>query len=572
MVLCPPHPAHPSSPGRDLDLGPADPLLDLEPGEDEPARLPGPATRTSARETVLTTPTRPRRKPKRTRLVMATALTAVLAFALGAAGPYPSSPGGLGGHPPAHKTRSAGRGALLSPKNVIIQARARQRRRQRRIITGAVAAAAAAGRVAAGPGSPPQHQQRSRPHHGGAPVPASWAERLPGLAALDKGQDASISGLSCPSAGNCAIDGTYDVYGTGTVSSDGTSTMQYHSHVFVASEVRGRWRKAQDIPGLAALGADNNASIGPVSCPSPGNCTAVGYYGRSGQVTGFLVVEHHGTWRNAQPIPGLRAPLPQGITIALSCASVGNCAFGGAYTPRTHHGVQAFADSETNGKLGKAQPIPGLAGLAKGASSYITVISCASAGNCGLTGNYIASGAKYGSTPFVTSQVSGTWGDAQPVPGLAALDHGTGAMATTVSCPAPSECTAGGYYARTGTHRSVSLHAFTVTQTGGTWHAAQQVPGITALNTSGTATIGAHGCGPGSCNALSCGSAGSCSAGGQVVDTSTGTAQAFTVAQTGGTWHAAQQVPGITALNTGHDASIQDVSCPVPLQNPSQGV
>lgn len=264
---------------------------------------------------------------------------------------------------------------------------------------------------------------------------------------------------------------------------------------------------------------------------------------------------------------------PQGMPVALSCASVGNCAFGGAYTPRTDHAVQAFVDGEANGKLGKAQPVPGLAWLAKGASSYITVISCASAGNCtaggwyghpdrdqggfvvsetdgvwgtaepipdtpavgkffavaaiscasagncGLTGNYIASGTGSWITPFVASQVGGTWGDAQPVPGLAALDHGTGAMATTVSCPAPGECTAGGYYARTGTHRSVSPHAFTVTQTGGTWHAAQQVPGITALNTGHDASI----------QDVSCPPAGLCASAGSYQSRPDGNAQIFVV-------------------------------------------
>jgi hypothetical protein len=569
-------------------------------------------------------------------MVCAAVLTAVLAFAVDGTGPNSWSPGG---HPLARIARSTGPGALFSPQNVIIRARARQRRRWRRIIIVSGVIGAAIGRAAAGAGSPPRHGQRSRTHHGGVPVPALQAERLPGLAALDKGQGASISGLSCPSAGNCAIDGTYGVYDTPPGLLPGRP-WRYHSHVFVASEVHGRWRQAQDLPGLTALHADGVASIGPVSCPSPENCLAVGYYGRSGQATAFLAVEHDGTWRNARRIPGLRALLPQDSTVAVSCSSVGNCAFGGAYKPRIHHGAEAFVDSEINGMWNKAQPVPGLAALASGAPSgvtaiscaspgnctaggwyagqdfdqggfvvsqtdgvwgiaeqipgaqalrglgAVTAISCASAGNCGLTGNRTPPGDKDAITPFVASQVSGTWGNAKPVPGLPALDdHSSMAMATMLSCPAPGGCTAGGYYIRRHQHRKV--YPFTVTQTDGAWHTAQQVPGITAFNASGAATIsvdrcgdpfvtaflrscGAHSCALAvSCSALSCGSVGNCTAG-VTIGINFYAGRAFTVTQTGGTWHAIQQIPGLSALNASNDSDIVDVSCPQQAPAPAR--
>lgn len=641
MVLCPPHSEQTSGvdldPFPDLGPGPADPFPDLQPSQDGPAPLPNPGIGTAARAEVSTRLTWPRPVVKRMRVVMVAALT-VVAVASGATGPYPWSPGGPGGHPRARITRSAEWGALLSPKNVITQARARQRRRWRRIIIASGAIGAGAGWAAGHSGSPPRRRQGSRSHLGGTPAPAPWAERLPGLAALARGQDASIRGLSCPSAGNCAIDGSYGFL---------RRNMTYHSRVFVASEVHGRWRKVQDVPGLSALGAHNDADIGPVSCPSAGNCLAVGYYGLtvgpygdSGHVTGFLAMEQDGTWHNAQPIPGLRARLPAGSSIVLSCPSAGNCAFGGAYTDRAHHGFEAFVDSQANGKWTKAQPIPGLARLETGAHSSITAISCASpgnctaggsygrqdhhlqgfvvsetngvwgtakpiggtpthrnsliaaiscasAGNCGLTGdNY--NGAIFGSTPFVASQVSGTWSDTQPVPGLAILDQGSGALAPTLSCPAPGECTASGYYTRAdpqpGARGALKycapaggagcVYAFTVTLAGGTWHTAQQLPGITALNSAGSATIGTTGCySPSpypygidysalrSCTALSCTSVGNCSAGGSVT-TSTHTEQAFTVTQTGGTWHTAQQVRGLAALGTASSASVEYVSCP----------
>src|SRR5215471_2694672 len=147
MVLCPPDLAQTSGTGLDpfpdLGPGPADAFPDLEPSQDGPAPLPNPGIRTAARAKVSTRLTWPRRRVKRMRVVMVAALT-VVAVASGATGPDSWSPGRPGGHPRARVTRSAGWGALLSPKNVITQARARQRRRWRRIIivSGAIGAGA----------------------------------------------------------------------------------------------------------------------------------------------------------------------------------------------------------------------------------------------------------------------------------------------------------------------------------------------------------------------------------------------------------------------------------------------
>jgi hypothetical protein len=623
MVLCPPHPAQTSSPGLDpfpdLDRGPAHPFPDLAPREGKPVPVPiqdGPAPPPSPVARAATaypqaTPGRIRSRRKRKPLVIAAALIAELALV--AAVPHSWWHGAPSRLPSIHVKGLVPQYTRRPPKNVITQARARQRHRRQRIMRD-IAIGSGAALAAQGVGKPPRHRQGSHPPHSGAPAPIPQAQRLPGLAALDKGQEADISGLSCPSAGNCAIDGFY--YGA-----------FYHGwvqvHVFVANEVHGRWHKATDVPRLAVLDPNADVSIGPVSCPSAGNCLAVGSYGRSGQATGFLAAEQDGTWRNAQPIPGLRSRLPQGSTFALSCASPGNCAFGGGYTPSAHHGLQAFADSETDGKWTMPQPIPGSARLATGGTSMITAISCASpgsctaggvygpshdeggfvvsetdgvwgraekiprtplepsfevtavscasAGTCGLTGNYTTPGSKPSrlpgsgpeSTPFVASQVSGTWADAEPVPGL--VDQYTGrrpavAYATTVSCPAPAECIAGGYTSSiipTG-----MLGAFTVTLTGGIWHTAQEVPGIRTLSTSGAASIGIPFCDSlGSCSAVSCGSVGNCGVGGEAIS-SFDTGQPFTVTRTDGTWHAAQQVTGITAFKTGNDASVQDVSCP----------
>ena len=61
-------------------------------------------------------------------------------------------------------------------------------------------------------------------------------------------------------------------------------------------------------------------------------------------------------------------------------------------------------------------------------------------------------------------------------------------------------CAAGGYYTDSAGHRQ----AFVVTRSAHLWRAAVEVPGSAALSTSGYAGVAS----------LSCGSAGSCAAGG----------------------------------------------------------
>ncbi len=106
------------------------------------------------------------------------------------------------------------------------------------------------------------------------------AIEVPGLAALNTGGDASVSSVSCASAGNCAAGGSY---------ADGRDNGQG----FVAVEKNGRWGKAIEVPGLGALnkGAGNpGAAVASVSCPPAGSCAAGGrYLDRRRHFQGFVV-------------------------------------------------------------------------------------------------------------------------------------------------------------------------------------------------------------------------------------------------------------------------------------------
>ena len=187
--------------------------------------------------------------------------------------------------------------------------------------------------------------------------------------------------------------------------------------------------------------------------------------------------------------------------------------------------LQAFVVSQVNGTWGTAKEVPGTGALNQGGSAQIGgqcaavgicgTLSCVSAGNCSASGTYTDSSGHQ--QAFVVSQVGGTWGKAREVPGTATLNTGGNAAVNGLSCASAGNCSAGGTYKDSSGHQQ----AFVVSQVGGTWGKAKEVPGTATLNTGGNAAI----------NAVSCASAGNCSAGGQYTDSS-GHTQAFVVSQT----------------------------------------
>jgi hypothetical protein len=148
------------------------------------------------------------------------------------------------------------------------------------------------------------------------------AIEVPGSAALNKGGDAEVISVSCPSAGYCAAGG----YFTGG---------SRHQQTFVVNERRGVWGKAIEVPGTAALNRGGEAELTSVSCPSAGNCAAGGDYadGSHHHQQAFVVNERQGVWRKAIEVPGSGTLNKGGAAevTSLSCASARSCAAGGDY-------------------------------------------------------------------------------------------------------------------------------------------------------------------------------------------------------------------------------------------------
>ena len=216
----------------------------------------------------------------------------------------------------------------------------------------------------------------------------TWGKAIevPGTAPVNSAGTATVSSVSCASAGNCVAGGSYSPSGG-------------DSQPFVASETDGTWGTA-----AALSGAGEGGEVSSVSCASAGNCSAGGFYSDSeGNVQAFVASEKNGSWGTAIEVPGTATLNTGGDAVlrSVSCASAGNCSAGGSYAVTPGHS-RAFVARETDGTWASAFEVPGTAALNTGANASLSSVSCARAGTCAGGGFYTAGhGATQG---FVVSQ------------------------------------------------------------------------------------------------------------------------------------------------------------------------
>jgi hypothetical protein len=208
------------------------------------------------------------------------------------------------------------------------------------------------------------------------------------------------------------------------------------------------------------------------------------------------------------------------------------------------------------GTWGQPQPMAGVAALVPSGgtlvNTVITAMSCVTPGNCAAVGQYVyGMGASSFYLSFVVSESNGTWRSAQPVKGITSLGTGTSAVLGTVSCVAPGDCTASGVYQAT-----VGLeHAFFVAESGGTWGTATAMP-ETSLGASVDTDVGE----------LSCPAAGECTAIGWYSPVSSYSPSAFVLDENNGSWGAPQPVPADASMQSaaGGPPYLTSLSCAAP--------
>ena len=293
----------------------------------------------------------------------------------------------------------------------------------------------------------------------------------------------SVTALSCGSPGNCSAGGYY------------ANSAEDVTQVFVVNEKKGTWGRAAELGGIASLNVGKSAELESMSCPSAGNCSAIGFYsiGEDNRRS-FVAGEKNGKWGKAQKVPGTRSLKIAGVSpiMSVSCSSAGNCAAFGTYG--TDSGTTpSYVVSEARGVWHKAIRLPGVT---------IDAISCGAAGNCVAGGYSVAHVITSSGHAITVGEVRGKWGKPHDLTGTPAKASGVPRV-TAVSCRSAGNCTAGGDYATKD-----GVQAFVATESKGAWRKAEQLPGIAALNVGRNSAL----------FSLSCASAGNCSTGGYYVD------------------------------------------------------
>jgi hypothetical protein len=347
--------------------------------------------------------------------------------------------------------------------------------------------------------------------------------------------------IDCTSPGNCVVAGGYKT---------GKNTYK----AFTAAQVDGTWRKAQPVSDRALSGRVSDAAT-TLSCTTVGNCTAAGEYTTKSGTGVFTIAEVRGTWKAAKTLPGIArfagAKSGSAAVTSLSCATVGYCAVAGSYLDTATKATTAFVAGETAGTWAAARQIPGLASVGSG-NSTVAMVSCGQVGHC-------LAGGSVGKVAFIASQVSGTWENATAVPGLAALGSENAnpvafqaSHVAAVSCSAGTDCTIAGGYNNVNRSGSNGVSVFAASEKAGVWADATQIAGLG--NSDGLQGDNA------AVHALTCTSIGNCSIGGSFAETPISVA--FVASSADGTWGAATPVP-MPARIPGLDyAEVDALSCP----------
>jgi hypothetical protein len=342
----------------------------------------------------------------------------------------------------------------------------------------------------------------------------------------------ALSPVSCPSAGDCEAVGSYN---------DSSSNTQG----VLLSAIGGAWTRGTKAPLPMNAAADPQVQINGVSCASGGNCAAVGDYNATSPagVQGLLETETAGTWVT----PGLEAGPPSpstspGVNLSsVSCPSAGNCIAVGDFTDSfgRHQGL-----IETlSGTTWTAQDAPVPIGSPTDPQMRLTSVSCPSDGDCAAVGTFIDSSSHQ--QGVLLDDKMGSW-SANPA-ALPAHATNPEVHLLSVSCPSIGNCAAVGYY----NDGSINQQGILFNETTGVWGA-----GVTAGLPGGAGTDPYV-----NLDSVSCPSAGNCAAVGYYADTSTYD-QGLLLTESGGMW----ATPGVKAALPGPttgtpNVRINSVSC-----------
>jgi hypothetical protein len=329
----------------------------------------------------------------------------------------------------------------------------------------------------------------------------------PGVPSVAAIPDVSLNAVSCPASGDCLVVGTYlnsREHSEGLLEIDRNGKWSVVSLETIGSDLptnAATELTADDDPPFLVVTLDS------VSCVSGGQCVAAGTYtDSSGLQQGLLVtgVETTVGLTKKWSFSGTEAALPSdaaatpGVSLSsISCPSLGECDAVGDYQD-SGSDQQGLLLTETGGawQPGAAVQLP--ADAAANPRATLSSVSCASAGDCDAVGDYADSaGDRQG---LLATETGGGW--AQGVEPVLPADAGstTFVQLSSVSCSVPSSCVATGRY----TDDSFTEHSLLLSQSAdGSWSSPATEPALPGVSTFPEANREAVSCEPsGACAAV----------------------------------------------------------------------
>ncbi len=317
--------------------------------------------------------------------------------------------------------------------------------------------------------------------------------------------DVSLNAVSCPASGDCLVVGTYQNskhHTQGLLEIERGGKWAPESQQAIGSDLPPD--AAAEIPTLQGQ-PFLTVELDSVSCVAGGQCVTAGSYtDSSGLQQGMLVTgaetpSHSWTFSGTQAsLPGDAATSPDVSLSSISCPSLGECAAVGSYHDATHL-QQGLLLSESGGvwQTGAAAQLSPDA--AADAQAALSSVSCAAVGDCDAVGYEYdnSAGSQQG---LALTDTGGSWG--QAVTPAFPADGGTipFGQLSSVSCSAPSSCAAAGNYQ----DDSFGVHPLLLSQSvDGSWSSPGTEPALPGVGAGAAANVESVACAPaGGCAAI----------------------------------------------------------------------
>jgi hypothetical protein len=349
--------------------------------------------------------------------------------------------------------------------------------------------------------------------------------------------NAQLTAVSCWSTRNCTAVGFY-LNGSGDFIS------------YAVNEVNGAFGTPTVITPPTGSATNPSEEFYGISCASAGNCTAVGnYVDASNNSQGVLVNEVNGSFQSAVELtpPSPADANPQVFLGGVSCWSAGNCTVVGQYEDSSNN-FQGFVESESSGNF---QPATELV-LPSNANSTapdaaLNAVSCWAASDCSAVGIYTDMAGNQQGLVASESIAGFSQGVEVAAPGNAASNPQT--YLAGIGCVASGSCTGVGDYSD-GNGNDQLLVA---SGNGPTFTQSAEVPAPANANAQANASL----------NAVSCTSAGNCTAVGSYNDNSgtPGNTQALEASDSSGSFQSAIELSSPSNSAGDPDGSLAGVSC-----------